>query len=293
MLPPKLKRLLNTPVSYLRPLWDVIYFLMARTATNHRFDLCFVITPGRSGSEYLSSLFLNEKHVVARHESRPQFTGAVYRLMELCGLEGTRRWRKRAKEASISKLMGAQTGATTYLESSHRYLLGWSDVTLFDSPCSHVIVLERPARDTYNSALDLNWYHFSNPASTHWLPSKRFLAKQLGLNKWANHAYFICAYLFWFYHKKREFLSSLSEGIQTISVDLKNLEDLSEVNRLRQWLGHEPLTSLPPTKRNTRDKLKNRELNRISLDDALDYIALNLPGHLIGSFQAFREEVAK
>lgn len=290
---PKVNRLLNTPVSYLRPLWDLVYFSTLRTATNHRFDLCFVITPGRSGSEYLSSLFLNEKHVVALHESRPQFTGAVYRLMELCGLEGSRRWRKRAKEASISKLMGVQAGATTYLESSHRYLLGWSDLTLFDLPCSKVIVLERPARDTYNSALDLNWYHFSNPASTHWLPSKRFLAKQLGLNRWANHAYFICGYLFWFYHKKREFLSRPLEGTSTFLVDLKNLEDLHEVNRLRQWLGHEPLSSLPSTKRNTRDKLKTRELNRISLDVALDYVAINLPGHLIDSFQAFREEVAK
>ena len=53
------------------------------------------------------------------------------------------------------------------------------------------------------------------------------------------------------------------------------------------------MTSLPSTKRNARDKLKTRELNRISLDDALDYVALNLPSHLIDSFQAFREEVAK
>ena len=53
------------------------------------------------------------------------------------------------------------------------------------------------------------------------------------------------------------------------------------------------LTSLPSTKRNTRDKLKTRELNRISLDVALDYVELNLPSHLIDSFQAFREEVAK
>ena len=292
MLSPKVNRLFNTPVSYFRPLWDVIYFSTLRTATNHRFDLCFVITPGRSGSEYLSSLFLTEKHVVALHESRPQFTGAVYRLMELCGLDGTRRWRKRAKEASISTLMSTQTGATTYLETSHRYLLGWSDLTLFDLPHSKVIVLERPYRDTYTSALSLNWYHFSNPASTHWLPSKRFLAKRLGLNRWANHAYFVCGYLFWFYHKKREFLSSPPVGVQTLLVDLKSLEHLDEVNRLRQWLGQEPLTSLPSTRRNTRGKLKTRELNRISLDDALDYIALNLPSHLIDSFQAFREEVA-
>ena len=292
MLSPKVNRLLNTPVSYLRPLWDVIYFSTLRRAINHRFDLCFVITPGRSGSEYLSSLFLTEKHVVALHESRPQFTGAVHRLMELCGSEGTRRWRKSAKEASISKLMYAQTGATTYLETSHRYLFGWSDLTLFDLPHSKVIVLERPYRDIYNSALRLNWYHFSNPASTHWLPSKRFLAKRLGLNRWANHAYFVCGYLFWFYHKKREFLSSPPVGVQTRLVDLKSLEHLDEVNRLRQWLGQEPLTSLPSTRRNTRGKLKTRELNRISLDDALDYIALNLPSHLIDSFQAFREEVA-
>ena len=292
MLSPKVNRLFNTPVSYFRPLWDVIYFSTLRTATNHRFDLCFVITPGRSGSEYLSSLFLTEKHVVALHESRPQFTGAAYRLMELSGLEGTRRWRKRAKEASISTLISAQTGATTYLETSHRYLLGWSDLTLFDLPHSKVIVLERPYRDTYTSALSLNWYHFSNPASTHWLPSKRFLAKRLGLNRWANHAYFVCGYLFWFYHKKREFLSSPPVGVQTLLVDLKSLEHLDEVNRLRQWLGQEPLTSLRSTRRNTRGKLKTRELNRISLDDALDYVELNLPSHLIDSFQAFREEVA-
>ena len=293
MPPPKVKRLLNTPVSYLRPVWDVIYYLTEKTVKNDKFDLCFVITPGRSGSEYLSSLFLDDKQVVAQHECRPQFTGAVHRLTELFGSVRTQRLRKKAKEASIAKLMNAQTGATTYLESSHRYLLGWSDLTLFDKPCSKVIVLERPYRDTYNSALTLNWYHFSNPASTHWLPSRRFLAKQLHLNKRANHAYFICAYLFWFYHKKRKFLSSPPEGIQTFLVDLKNLDDLHEVNRLRQWLGHEPLTSLPCTKRNTRDKLKTRELNRISLDDALNYIALNLPSHLIDSFQAFREEVGK
>ena len=198
MLPPKLKRLLNTPVSYFRPIWDLLYFLAARRATNHRFELCFVITPGRSGSEFLSSLFLDEKHVVAQHESRPQFTGAVYRLIELFGLVRTRHLRKKAKETSISKLMDAQAEATTYLESSHRYLLGWSDLALFELPESKVIILERPTIDTYNSALDLNWYHFSNPASMHWLPSKRFLAKHLGLNRRTNNAYFICAYLFWF-----------------------------------------------------------------------------------------------
>ena len=293
MLPPKLKRLLNTPVSYFRPLWDVVYFSAASNGTALKADLCFVITPGRSGSEYLSSLFRDEKNVVAQHESRPQFTGAVYRLMELFGSARTRRLRKRAKEASISKLLAAQTGATTYLESSHRYLLGWSDIRMFDFPHPKVIVLERPTRDIYNSAVDLNWYHFSNPASAHWLPSKRFLVKWLGLNKCANHAYFICAYLFWFYHKKQEFLSNPPEGVQTLLVDLKNLEDLDEVNRIRQWLGQEPLTPLPSARRNTRSKLKTRELNRISLDDALDFIALNLPSHLIDSFRAFREEVAK
>lgn len=293
MLPPKLKRLLNTPISYFRPLWDVAYFSAASNGTTLKADLCFVITPGRSGSEYLSSLFRDEKNVVAQHESRPQFTGAVYRLMELFGSARTRRLRKRAKEASISKLLAAQMGATTYVESSHRYLLGWSDLQLFDLQHSKVIVLERRTRDTYNSALDLNWYHFSNPASTHWLPSKKFLAKSLGLSRWANHAYFICGYLFWFYHKKREFLSNPPEGVQTLLVDLKSLEDLDEVNRIRQWLGQEPLTSLPSTRRNTRTELKTQALSRINLDSALDYIALNLPSHLIDSFQAFREEASR
>ena len=76
MLPKKLKRLLNTPISYFRPLWDVLYYSVTSVAEKPSADVCFVINPGRSGSEYLSSLFRDDNDMVALHEARPQFTGA-------------------------------------------------------------------------------------------------------------------------------------------------------------------------------------------------------------------------
>lgn len=124
----------------------------------------FCVSPGRSGTYYLSQIFDLVPGVCSVHEPDHQFS----RYSELKPhewklkdnlLSNSYSDRRRIKWWQINDLM-SESGAESYVETNPLFCTLWHDVILADSSACDikVIVLRRNSVEVLKSILDLGWY---------------------------------------------------------------------------------------------------------------------------------------
>lgn len=129
----------------------------------------FSVSPGRSGSEYLSALLSSVSGTLAFHEARPKMSGAVLESAMNEGLMRTRSQRL-VKVAEIRRLV-LESGASTYVETNHMFAKTFFDIALEELPPAPVavVILRRPWAKVMRSFLSLGYFTDHNPVWIDWM----------------------------------------------------------------------------------------------------------------------------
>jgi len=134
----------------------------------------FSVNPGRSGSEYLSTLLSSVGETLAFHEAKPKMHGDFLESAMKEGLERTRSQRL-VKIAEIRRLL-EESGASTYVETNHMFAKTFFDIALEELPPAPVavVILRRPWAKVMWSFLSLGYFTDQNPVWIDWmrLPQK-------------------------------------------------------------------------------------------------------------------------
>lgn len=140
-----------------------------RLPLNKRPAYVFSVNPGRSGSEYLSTLFASVEGTLAFHEAKPTMSGPVLEAAMRHGLDRTRRDRL-VKVAEIRRLLEA-SGASTYVETNHMFAKTFFDVALEELPPAAVaiVILRRPWAKVMRSFLSLGYFTHRRPVWIDWM----------------------------------------------------------------------------------------------------------------------------
>lgn len=125
----------------------------------------FCVSPGRSGSHYLSRVLASGDDICAVHEPEHQFPAYAALRPQLWDLKNrpfadSFVARRHLKFTQISDLM-SRFPASTYAETNPTFSTLWHDV-IFDGVAGSelvVIILRRFAARVLKSLLDLGWFH--------------------------------------------------------------------------------------------------------------------------------------
>lgn len=134
----------------------------------NRKQYVFCVSPGRSGTHYLSQVFGLVPEVCSVHE--PEHVFPEYSELQPHNWNLKNRLlsdsffdRRKLKLRQINDLMSA-TGAEVYVETNPMFCTLWHDVILNENS-NHdikVIILRRNSIDVLKSILDLGWYSERN-----------------------------------------------------------------------------------------------------------------------------------
>ena len=129
----------------------------------------FSVSPGRSGSEYLSALLSTVSGTLAFHEAKPTMSGSILESAMKEGLVRTRSERL-VKIAEIRHLL-AESGASTYVETNHMFAKTFFDIALEELPPAPltVVILRRPWAKVMRSFLSLGYFTDHNPIWIDWM----------------------------------------------------------------------------------------------------------------------------
>ena len=129
----------------------------------------FSVNPGRSGSEYLSTLFASVGGTLAFHEAEPTMSGPILESAMKEGLQRTRPARL-VKIAEVRRLL-AESGASTYVETNHMFAKTFFDVALEElpAPAVAVVILRRPWANVMRSFLSLGYFTDRRPVWIDWM----------------------------------------------------------------------------------------------------------------------------
>lgn len=124
----------------------------------------FVVSPGRSGTNYLYNIFRCVDDVCAVHEPEHEYARFSPLRPQLWNLKDTpiarsRDQRRKLKLSQISDLL-SETSASVYAETNPMFSTLWHDVILdeFTGKDVVVIVLRRNPVEVLKSLLDLGWF---------------------------------------------------------------------------------------------------------------------------------------
>lgn len=136
---------------------------------DRRPSYVFSVNPGRSGSEYLSTLFASVEGTLAFHEAKPTMSGPVLESAMRHGLDRTRPARL-VKVAEIRRLL-EERGASTYVETNHMFAKTFFDVVLEELPRAAVavVILRRPWAKVMRSFLSLGYFTDRRPVWIDWM----------------------------------------------------------------------------------------------------------------------------
>ena len=136
----------------------------------------FCINSGRSGSQYLATLFGTDPQVAAFHEAPPEMTGDFLRLIEREPYEATYAAR-RFKAAAVRELLARQPGQSVYAETNHMFIKTFFDVAMAElgSAASGervgVILLRRELAAVVKSFAELGMFTARNTVWPAWMSS--------------------------------------------------------------------------------------------------------------------------
>ena len=136
---------------------------MTADVTPRKYIFC--VSPGRSGSHYLSHVLAGVGDICAVHEPEHQFPAYSALRPHLWDLKNrlfldSFTERRHLKLAQISDLM-SRSPSVTYAETNPLFSTLWHDV-IFDGFSGQdviVIILRRSAVKVLKSLLDLGWFH--------------------------------------------------------------------------------------------------------------------------------------
>jgi len=126
--------------------------------------LVFVISPGRSGSQFLASLLDATADGSAVHEPRPRMNGAFLRGLSEQRLAASYA-RRRIKLVGLLTALEALSEGHTYVETSHMFVKTFYDVVLDYFPNVKVVHLRRAVPAVVRSFAELGYF---SDRSTHW-----------------------------------------------------------------------------------------------------------------------------
>lgn len=126
--------------------------------------LVFVISPGRSGSQFLAHLLDATADASATHEPRPRMNGAFLRGLGEERLAATYP-RRRVKLVQLLAALGSLPAGHTYVETSHMFVKTFYDVVLDYFPNVKVVHLRRSVPQVLRSFAELGYF---GEQSTHW-----------------------------------------------------------------------------------------------------------------------------
>lgn len=118
----------------------------------------FVLSPGRSGTAYLASLFEGSTDVAAFHEPRPRMTSSAR----------SRQGGSLAKTASTIWRI-RQSSKPVYLESSHMFGRWFADEIIANFPNLKVVQLVREPAAIIRSCVELGYFSERNPWWKLWM----------------------------------------------------------------------------------------------------------------------------
>ena len=126
----------------------------------------FCINPGRSGSQYLATLFGTDPRVAAFHEAPPEMNGELLRLAERAPYADTYAARG-FKADAVRALLARQPDRSVYAETNHMFIKTFFDVAMreFAGERVGVVLLRRELAAVVKSFAELGIF---TPRNTVW-----------------------------------------------------------------------------------------------------------------------------
>lgn len=135
-----------------------------RRAGARRRSFVFVISPGRSGSQFVARLLDATADAAAVHEPRPRMNGAFLRGLSEERLAATYA-RRRVKLVQLLTAVAALPQGHTYVETSHMFVKTFYDVVLDYFLEVKLVHLRRSVPRVMRSFAELGYF---SDGSTHW-----------------------------------------------------------------------------------------------------------------------------
>lgn len=136
----------------------------------------FCINSGRSGSQFLATVFGTDPRVAAFHEAPPEMRGLMLRLAEREPYEASYAAR-RFKADAVRALLAQRPGCDVYAETNHMFIKTFFDVVMneFAAPAAGervgVVVLRRQLSLVVKSFAELGIFTPRNTVWPEWMSS--------------------------------------------------------------------------------------------------------------------------
>lgn len=236
----------------------------------------FCISPGRSGTKYLSQLLDTAEEVVAFHEKRPLMSGKYLELI----INHPYEYSYQERMIKVDQVV-KDSKHHIYAETNNMYIKTFFDVTAHLNP--KVIILKRPIKQILKSFMELDFFGEKNNNWKDWLtPANAITAAKSvknfnslsQINKCIAHLLDIEA--------RTERFKIQYPNIETYEVSLNDLNSNNKVAKLFNKLDITPTkktTNIIGNKINERKVVKRKISNNITLQEcerALNEYALSI-----------------
>ena len=140
----------------------------------------FCINPGRSGSQYLATLFGTDARVAAFHEAPPEMNGDLLRLAERTPYADTYDAR-RGKADAVRALLARQPDRSVYAETNHMFIKTFFDVAMreFAGARVGVVILRRAIAAVVKSFAELGIFTARNAVWPAWMSDPYALTRAI------------------------------------------------------------------------------------------------------------------
>ena len=231
--------------------------------------LFFAISPGRSGSSYLSHLLNTSKDVVSFHEADPKMTAGFLSMVSDDPFH--RSFEARKVKANFIKAFAEQLPrGKIYCETNHMFIKTFFDVVISEFLENvEVIILRRDIAKVLKSFVELGYFSQLNENWPQWMSSPNSATSAIACIAEDSELdqYDLCiAYIIDIEARAQRFRKEYP-WIKSYEVDIEELNDYESIERLFSQL---KITPSKKTKASYKNKVNHKSSRKQQLDRPVD-----------------------